>query len=298
VLDLLGRLRDQVIEPMRSTRQRAKVCAERLLLLNQIGPGIDVDPMTRQLRKRMQERSVLYLMGPGRLIDRQRGAPALLSRLPRSTWDLIRGKSKSAESVSAIAVPAITETVPDFRATAVDQFRVSQARIADVLEASGFADDAASWRLDPELAGRIIDDELADLRKFLEERWTKSPRDTLILFRLLKFLPGGEKLAKATEAAPYLLVLACAAHHAVMGPIDILVIGGFTLATWLGEKLSSEVAQRTRQSNRNIDSAYAQLVRNQLQHAVEFVQKRQPDPKHLDALEAQADSLQSACEAV
>jgi len=297
VSDLLGRLRDQVIEPLRETRVRAARCVEQLNQLVQVSPGIDMDPMTRQLRKRLQERSVLYLMGPGRLIDRLRGAPALLARLPRTTWDLIRGTPQAASTRSQ-PVAIGESTLPDFRTTTIDQFRVVQARIAQAMSDQGFAPDVEpgvsdenDWRIDAELAGKIIDDEVADLRRFLEERWNKSPRDTLILLRLLKYLPGGERLVKATEAAPYLLVLACAAHHAVMGPIDILVIGGFTLATWLGEKLSSEVAHRTRQSNRNIESAYAQLVRNQQAHAVEFVRRLQPDESHLAKLEALCDEL-------
>jgi hypothetical protein len=301
VNDVLGRLRDQVIEPMRGVRTRASKCIEQLNQLVQVSPGIDVDPMTRQLRKRLQERSVLYLMGPGRLLDRLKTAPAMLAKLPRTTWDFFRGNTSASPSSStststSTSTPAKVEesALPDFRSTTVDQFRVVQTRIAQAMTDHGFAadvTDVADWKLDADLAGRIIDDELADLQKFLEERWNRDPRDTLILLRLLKYLPGGQKLLKATEAAPYLLVVALAAHHAVMGPIDLLVIGGFTLATWLGEKLSSEVAQRTRQTNRNIDSAYAQLVRNQQAHAVAFIRKQQPDESYLAKLEEACDEL-------
>src|SRR5205814_30727 len=73
-------------------------------------------------------------------------------------------------------------------------------------------------RLDPGSAGVIAAEELASLEKWLEERWNATPRDTLLLMRLLRHLPGGEKLTKWTEAAPYLLAIVVATHHAFFGP--------------------------------------------------------------------------------
>ena len=32
--------------------------------------GVDVNPITRQLARRLQQRSILYLIGPGRVLDR------------------------------------------------------------------------------------------------------------------------------------------------------------------------------------------------------------------------------------
>ena len=58
-------------------------------------PGVDVNPMTQQLQRRLQQRSVLYLMGPGRMMERVRQVPGLLVRLPRTLWDtVIRGKKR------------------------------------------------------------------------------------------------------------------------------------------------------------------------------------------------------------
>ena len=64
----------------------------------------------------------------------------------------------------------------------------------------------------------------------------------MLLQKLLKHLPGGEKLTQWSEAAPYLLTIVVATHHAFFGHIDLMILGGYTLATWLTERLSNEVA--------------------------------------------------------
>ena len=48
-------------------------------------PGVDVNPLTRALQRRLQQRSVLYLIGPGRILDRVRQVPMFLARLPHLT---------------------------------------------------------------------------------------------------------------------------------------------------------------------------------------------------------------------
>src|SRR5207248_7824355 len=93
-------------------------------------PGVDVNPLTQQLQRRLQQRSVLYLIGPQRVLDRVRQAPGLLVRLPRVAWDyLMRGEvSAAALSPKDNGQP---RQVPDFRATLVDQFSVLPSRIDD-----------------------------------------------------------------------------------------------------------------------------------------------------------------------
>jgi predicted NBD/HSP70 family sugar kinase len=81
-----------------------------------------------------------------------------------------------------------------------------------------------------------------------------------VLTKLIKHLPGGEKLTRWSEAAPYLLAAVVATHHAFFGPVDLMVIGGWSLATWLTERLSNEVASRTRETNRAINRRFETVV--------------------------------------
>src|SRR4029078_6120492 len=86
--------------------------------------------------------------------------------------------------------------------------------------------DYTAVKLDPADAGKIADEELAELRGWLERRWNATPRDTALLMRLLKHLPGGERLTKLSEAAPYLLAIIVATHHAFFGHVDLMILGG------------------------------------------------------------------------
>src|SRR4029077_18288347 len=86
-------------------------------------PGIDVNPLTQQLQRRLQQRSVLYLMGPGRMIDRVRQVPGMLARLPRSTWDLLRTGRLSTNGEGDLP-PDISREKPTFHDALVDQFAV------------------------------------------------------------------------------------------------------------------------------------------------------------------------------
>lgn len=295
--DVAGRTNDQVVEPLRTLRQQADRAVAALRELRSNESGVNVDPMTRQLRKRMQQRSVLYLMGPQRMLERLKNAPAMLARLPRSTFDLFRGKATAPAAPPEAKEPL--ETLPDFRTIAIDQFRVVQARVGDILRDNGgpLIDAEAAWRIDPDTAGRIVDEELDALRGFLEARWNAHPRDTALVLKLVKRLPGGERLTQLSESAPYLVVIACGLQHFAFHGVDLLVIGGFSLATWLGEKISDEVGQRTRQANANIDQRFDELVRRQIGAALSWLDARLPDVRRLDALGGQLDDLMEAAQA-
>src|SRR5688572_25303598 len=220
--------------------------------------GVDVNPLTQQLQRRLQQRSILYLMGPQRIFDRVRQAPGLLARLPRVAWDyVVKGELGPGSLNPAAGGGDGQREVPDFRALLVDQFAVLRSRIDDVVRSvpagerwlKEDAEGYAAALLPPEEAGRIADEELADLKAWLEQRWNATPRDTKTLQTLLKHLPGGARLSKWTEAAPYLLTIVLVTHGAFFGHIDLLVLGGYGLATWLTERLSNEVAARTRATN-------------------------------------------------
>ncbi len=76
IADVLGRLRDQITGPLRSRRRDVDAAVASLRAMETPAPGVDVNPITEQLQRRLQQRSVLYLMGPGRILDRVRQAPA------------------------------------------------------------------------------------------------------------------------------------------------------------------------------------------------------------------------------
>jgi hypothetical protein len=302
-IDLLGRLTDQVIAPLRDSRREADRLIASLHAMEAPEPGVDVNPITNQLQRRLQQRSVLYLMGPGRMMERVRQVPGLVVRLPRTLWDaVIRGKKVTLNEPPP--AEAGEGKAPDFRAGLVDQFAVVQSRIDDALRSSPLVEKwmterAADYRaaqLDPADAGKIADEELADLRNWLEKRWNATPRDTLLILKLLRHLPGGARLVNWFEAAPYLLAALLATHYAVFGHVELMVVGGFTLATWLSERLSNEVTNRVRATNRRIGERFTELAHAQIQRACEWLDRQAPATKSLRKLEQQAEELSEAME--
>jgi 50S ribosome-binding GTPase len=301
VVDVTSRVNDQVLEPLRTRRKQVDIAIDTLRQMRTREAGVDVDPMTRALRKRMQQRSVLYLMGPQRMLERLKGAPAMLARLPRSTIDLFRGKSSSADAPAA----ASKVELPDFASIVADQFVVAQEQMGDVVRRAASpsesptdveASAADAWRLDRSLASEIVTSETEALRQWLEARWNANPRDTALILKLVQKLPGGQRLTRLSESAPYLVVLACGLNHLAFSGLDLVVIGGFSLVAWLGEKMSDEVAQRTRQTNRNIDRRFAELIRRQSDAAIDWLNASIPDRAALDALARHLDDLRGLAE--
>ena len=294
--DLLDRLRDQVLSPLNDQRRAVDLAIASLRAMAVPPAGIDVSPVTRQLQRRMQEQSILYLMGPQRMIDRVRQVPGLLLRLPRTAFDFLRGQSIS------LSPPAGSDSrghLPDFSLMLSDQFTILQSRIDDVI--SSAAPTAALVSADGQLyagaklpaaeAAKIAQEELADLEKWLQERWDAPPRDTRILQKLLSVLPGGKKLGQWSEAAPYLLAVVVATHHAFFGPIDLLILGSFSLATWLGEKISNEVTARSRAANARIAQRFTKLAEEQVERICKWLDSQIPSSAQLLRLERQADAL-------
>ena len=308
-VDMLGRLQDQVLAPLREERRQADALAAavRGLETPDLSVGVDVNPITQGLQRRLQQRSVLYLMGPQRMLERARQVPGMMMRMPRTLWDVvvkgqgvrIRNPEKGSVIAPAEAGNGQVQAVPDFNATVSDQFAVVQSRIEDVLRSSPagqrwLTTNEATFkdaRMDPARAGKIAQEELADLEKWLEQRWNATPRDTLLLMRLLRYLPGGEKLTQWTEAAPYLLAVIVATHHVMFGPTDLIILGGFSLATWLTEKLSNEVATRTRSTNRRIAERFAELAHTQIGQIGDWIDAQAPSTRQLDELERVAEEL-------
>ncbi|HWE04910.1 MAG TPA: GTPase domain-containing protein [Tepidisphaeraceae bacterium] len=298
--DLLSRFKDQILDPLRIHRKEADRLVEALRDMETPALGVDVNPVTQDLERRLQQRSVLYLMGPQRVLERVRHAPAMLVRLPRAAWDYVmRGEASAASFFPGDG--GKSREVPDFKAVLTDQFSVLQSRIDDVLGASpvaqkwiGAGDEAyASSRIAPADAGRIAEEELAELRNWLEKRWNATPWDTRALQSLLKYLPGGKKLTSMTEAAPYLLAIGLIAHHALFGT-DLLVLGGYTLATWLTERLSNEVAVHTRTANSRIADRFTRLAHEQIQKTCAWIQKQAVSSANLEQLDRAGNELAKA----
>src|SRR5204862_4211986 len=81
------------------------------------------------------QRSVLYLMGPGRILDRVRQVPMFLARLPRTTWDLLRHGQTRGSAQDTLAKDW-DRSAPNFNSALADQFAIVQSRIDDALRSS------------------------------------------------------------------------------------------------------------------------------------------------------------------
>jgi len=296
--DVLNRLRDLVLAPLREDRREIDRVTAALRGMEAPVVGVNVNPITQQLQRRLQQRSVLYLIGPQRMLERVRQAPALLARLPRAAWDWFRTGELSGDLLRASSAEKSRQP-PDFAAALSDQFAVLQSRIDDVVRGSPAA---AKWidlrptgsgsyaaaRIDPRDAGKIAEEELSELKAWLEQRWNANPRDTRMIQRLIKSLPGGNKLTQWSESAPYLLTLALVAHGAVFGHLDLLILGGYSVATWIGEKISNEVAGRARQANQRIEQRFLELASEQIRRICQWLDSQAPSAQSIGALDSQA----------
>ncbi|MEM1012167.1 MAG: GTPase domain-containing protein [Planctomycetota bacterium] len=291
--DVAGRAADLVLEPARTQRRRCDDAAERLRALIRPEAGVDVHPMTRQLQSRLRKQSVLYLMGPGRIIDRARSLPGVVARLPRSAWDLVtRGKLPDEPADDTPAADA----APDFPRDVGDAFDVFAARCDDAMKEAGLSPDGEAWKLPRDRAEEIATERLAELRRWLEARWDKKPRDTRAIEWLAKHVPGGKHVTKLSETAPYLLVAASAATSVVTAGAEQVVIGGYLLTTWLGERLSNEVAAKTRQTNAALAADFAKLCDEQAQRAIAWCDAAAASPADLTALDKAVDAVASLAE--
>ncbi len=303
VSDLVTHLNDRVLAPLREARRQADQLSAALHAMETPPVGVDVNPITEELRRRLQQRSVLYLLGPQRVLDRVRQMPTLLARLPRATWDwVMRGQIPADLNHPRSTVDS--GEPPDFSAALADHFTVVRSRVDDVVRshpqaAKWIADDPDAYRLamiDPATAALIAAEEVQQLRDWLEKRWNATPRDTRILQAFLKYVPGGKKLTRLSEAAPYLLVAGLVAAHAVFWHIDLPVIGGYTLVTWLTEKISNEVNGRTRTANRRIGDRFEHLAHDQIQRVCQWMDRQALSEKESGRLERMVTEFAEAGE--
>jgi hypothetical protein len=298
--DFTSRLRDQLLTPLRETRKAVDAVVAQLRAMETPPAGVDVNPLTQQLQRRLQQRSVLYLIGPQRVLDRARQIPSMLARLPRATWDYL-AKGELPKNVPP-PLPHDASTVPDFRQLLADSLAIVRTRIDDAVRSSPALEPLthepgyARQFLAPEQAGAIADEELANLQRWLEDRWNANPRDTRILQKLLKALPGGERLSQWSEAAPYLLAVVVATHHAFFGPVDLIILGGYSLAAWATERLSNEVTARTRATNHTIAERFTDLAHAQVEQICRWLDAAVPSKSAIDRIEQAAVQLEEGIE--
>ena len=291
--DVAGRAADGVLAPLERAARRADDAKRRLGLLVRPEAGVDVHPMTRHLQRRLRQQSVLYLMGPQRVFDRVKSVPGMVARLPRTTWDLVTRGTVTAAGDNGTIEPA---AAPDFTGELADGLRVLQTRCADVMADLDLPAGDDSWRLDPTEAAAVADRELGELRRWLEARWDSKPRDTRALEWLAKHVPGGRHAAKLSETAPYLLVSASLATSFVTMGTEQVVIGGYLLTTWLGERLSNEVAAKTRETNKRIGTGFADVCDRQVRQAANWAASFAPPIAKLAELEKSIDGVASLAE--
>ena len=291
--DVAGRAADGVLAPLERAAKRADDAKRRLDHLVRPEAGVDVHPMTRHLQRRLRQQSVLYLMGPQRVFDRVKSVPGMVARLPRTTWDLVTRGTVTPADDNGRADPA---AAPDFTGELADGLRVLQTRCADVLADLDLPAGDDSWKLDPTEASAVADRELGELRRWLEARWDSKPRDTRALEWLAKHVPGGRHAAKLSETAPYLLVSASLATSFVTMGTEQVVIGGYLLTTWLGERLSNEVAAKTRETNKRIGSGFADVCDRQVKQAATWAASFAPPITKLAELEKAIDGVASLAE--
>jgi len=71
-----------------------------------------------------------------------------------------------------------------------------------------------------------------------------------------------------------------------------MILGGYSIAAWLTERLSNEVASRTRQANRNIAARFETLARDQIRRSIAWIESKAPRIAEIEAIEKVADNLQ------
>ncbi|MCA9440617.1 MAG: 50S ribosome-binding GTPase [Candidatus Omnitrophica bacterium] len=299
--DLALRLGDQVLLPLRNDLASVEKLTESLHQFVSPGPQVDVSPMTAELQERMQAKSILYLMGPKRILERaKKFTTSAYQKVTSPTSWFGKKSGKRSQEGETIEVRAL----PDFHSMLVDQFRIAQAQIRDILEGnsrskvwiSQAGEKEPDLWIDPEGAGEIVDQELEDLNRWLKDHWESTPRDTKTILSLLNYIPGGKRVVEWSEASPYLLVIVAAAYNSFFGPIDLLVIGGYSVATWLGEKLSNEVTGRVRKTNQIIYRRFEELMREQVEHQIEWLEKQTPSKSSIERAEDEIDRIAALLE--
>lgn len=288
--DLLVRLRDHLLEPMRQVQHRNQRLASALSGMVAPVPGVDVSPVVEELKRRLRQRSVLYRISPHQVVKRAAAVPM---------WMIHKFSSRQE------APPQKLDLQQVIRQSLRDQFQLLQTRIIEVLQNGVSAGDEYELHeavvpdqgvlMSVDEAVAIADQELADLKQWQAEHFNATPRDTAILQKIARYVPWGQKaLDKAldyAETAPYLMTAVLLTTSSSMGYVDQMVLGGWAVISSLMERLSNEVMERTKQANANITSRFDALCAQQVERVIAWLDEQLPPRAVLDELEAVAGEL-------
>ena len=72
----------------------------------------------------------------------------------------------------------------------------------------------------------------------------------------------------------------------------LYLLSGFSLATWLTEKLSNEVTAHVRATNRRIAERFTAMAHAQIDRVAKWLQTQSPLPAKLDGIEEIANEIQ------
>jgi len=115
--------------------------------------------------------------------------------------------------------------------------RCDRIRLATTWLADEMQKDTPPPLIAPAEAGNIADEQIADLRNWLENRWECHPARYGGSEEASRHHSLAEPSSRnAPKPPPYLLAIVVATHHAFFGRVDLMVIGGFSLATGLNAK--------------------------------------------------------------
>ncbi|MCC6238998.1 MAG: GTPase domain-containing protein [Phycisphaerales bacterium] len=302
--DLVSRLLDQIVEPLQQLQKI--IDGARAGLKAQMRPTADGDlpnmpPLAEALRRRMRGQSILYLLGPQRMWDRTRqigrlvrGGVASINPFSKQTQEPeIEGAGDNEQDARlrekyknnpAAYFADILEDVFRARQTEIEDNLRSQPAVADWMKQYEGAELAiATSRSDPALAGEIARQEVAALQEWIEKQRHEKPRDTLILLKILRLLPGTGYLVKLFEATPWalLLLLGFVTHY---GAWELVISGGYAAVAYLMEKLSDEVRSRVNQTQQRISQRYDELVRQQIRKYESWLNSKAPTTAQIETL--------------
>jgi hypothetical protein len=66
------------------------------------------------------------------------------------------------------------------------------------------------------------------------------------------------------------------------------------VATWITERISNEVAARTRLANRTIAQRFEKLVHDQIRRSIAWIEAQAPSAGQIDAIESAANELEES----
>ncbi len=276
-------------------RMAADRLSAKLQELVQPQQKMDVSPLLRDFKVQMRNNSVLYLTSATRIMDwgkslAKKGRSLLLSQWRHPQPPASGGESDGSQA--EILEPPLSKSLRE-------QFIAAQNSMENVLLGDPYG---KKWITQSELAyqatklpvedaKQIYQTQMDRLQQWMNQRRDATPRDTEILMKLLRLLPGGKKLIKWTEAAPWLMIVILVTHGAFFGHWDVPLIGGYYLFNFLAQRFSDEVKKRARQANSDIEADFVDLNLQQVRRIVQWINQQVPSHQMIEQLRRAVEDL-------